>query len=140
MFKDAMETARDSGNSELAEQLLRYFVESDSKECFAACLHTCYDLIRPDIALELAWRRGMTDFAMPYLVQVLREYTSRIDALDKKTQRKEEEEEKQKSAPNDWTPDYMSMGGMMPGMGNLAIMGGPAPMAPMGGPGMFPST
>merc|ERR1719203_897047 len=31
MFKDAMETARDSGNAELAEQLLRYFVESESK-------------------------------------------------------------------------------------------------------------
>merc|ERR1719491_2200115 len=138
MFKDAMETARDSGNSELAEQLLRYFVENDSKECFAACLYTCYDLIRPDIALELAWRKGMTDFAMPYLVQVLREYTSRIDALDKKTQRKEEEEEKQKSAPNDYAPDVFSMGmpGMMPGMGNLAIMGGPAPMQPQG---MFPT-
>jgi len=137
MFKDAMETARDSGNADLAEQLLRYFVEQDSKECFAACLYTCYDLIRPDVAMELAWRKNMTDFAMPYLVQVLREYTSRIDALDKKTQKKEEEEERQKSAPNDWTPDYMAMGGMMPGMGNLAIMGGPAPMA---APSMFPAT
>mmetsp|Transcript_27457 Transcript_27457/g.48733 ORF Transcript_27457/g.48733 Transcript_27457/m.48733 type:complete len:1718 (-) Transcript_27457:73-5226(-) len=137
MFKDAMETARDSGNADLAEQLLRYFVDQDSKECFAACLYTCYDLIRPDVAMELAWRKNMTDFAMPYLVQVLREYTSRIDALDKKTQKKEEEEERQKSAPNDWTPDYMAMGGMMPGMGNLAIMGGPAPMA---APSMFPAT
>lgn len=136
MFKDCMETARDSGNADLAEQLLRYFVDQESKECFAACLYTCYDLIRPDVAMELAWRKNMTDFAMPYLIQVLREYTSRIDALDKKTQKKEEEEERQKSAPNDWTPDYMAMGGMMPGMGNLAIMGGPAPMAQ---PSMFPT-
>lgn len=40
------------------------------KECFASCLFTCYDLIRPDIALELAWMNNMIDFAFPYLLQV----------------------------------------------------------------------
>lgn len=131
MYKDAMETARDSGNLELAETLLRFFVDSDMKECFAACLYTCYDLIRPDVALELAWRKGMMDFGMPYLIQVLREYTGRIDALDKKTQKREEAEEKQKSAPNDFVADYVmpSMVGNLGGMGNLALMG-PAPMQP----------
>merc|ERR1719446_1265861 len=74
MYKDAMETAFESGNAELAESLLRYFVDSDMKECFAACLYTCYDLIRPDVALELAWRKNMLDFAMPFLIQTLREY------------------------------------------------------------------
>jgi len=152
IFKDAMETARDSGNQELAENLLRYFVDQDLKECFAACLYTCYDIIHADVALELAWRRGHLDFAMPYLIQVLREYTGRVDALDRKTQKKEEAEEKNKSAPNDYVPDYMlpNMSGMpgMPGMGNLAIMGPSVPaqsgfpqqgMQPMGGmPGMMP--
>merc|ERR1711870_30151 len=125
------ETARDSDNSDLAESLLRYFCEIESKECFAACLYTCYDLIRPDVALELAWRNNMLDFAMPYLVQTLREYTGRIDALDKKTQKKEEAEEKQKSASNDYVPDYMPpmMGGNMPGFGHLALTGGAPPMA-----------
>merc|ERR1712070_1052066 len=115
-----METVRDSGNPELAESLLRFFVDSDSKECFAAALYTCYDLVKPDVALELAWRKNMMDFAMPFLIQVMREYTSRIDALDRKTQKKEEAEEKQKSASNDYVPDYMMpamMGGAMPGMG-----------------------
>mmetsp|Transcript_108621 Transcript_108621/g.188021 ORF Transcript_108621/g.188021 Transcript_108621/m.188021 type:complete len:1721 (-) Transcript_108621:142-5304(-) len=137
MFKDAMETARDSNLPDLVESLLRYFVEAESKECFAACLYTCYDLVKPDVALELAWRKGMLDFAMPYLVQVLREYTSRIDALDKKTQKKEEEEEKRKSAPNDLAPDPYMMPVMpgMPGLNNLAIMG-PSPVSPGG---MFPS-
>ncbi|CAK0870946.1 unnamed protein product, partial [Prorocentrum cordatum] len=69
MYRDAMETARDSGNEDAAEVLLRGFVESGSKECFAACLYTCYDLVRPDVALELAWRNGMMDFCMPYLIQ-----------------------------------------------------------------------
>lgn len=128
MFKDAMETARDSDNQELAESLLRYFVEVDNKACFAACCYSCYDLIRPDMVLELAWRKGMLDMAMPYLIQTLREYTSRIDALDKKTQKKEEAEEKQKSASNDFVPDYLMppMMGGPGGFGNLAIMG-PSP-------------
>merc|ERR1712087_321213 len=130
MYKDAMETAFESGNAELAESLLRYFVDNDMRECFAACLYTCYDLVRPDVGLELAWRKNMLDFAMPFLIQTLREYTSRIDALDKKTQKKEEAEQKEKSASNDLAPDYMMpamMAGIAPGFGNLAITG-PAPM------------
>jgi len=138
MYKDAMETARDSGNAELVEQLLRFFVEADMSECFCACLYTCYDFVRPDVALELAWRKNMLDFAMPYLIQVVKEYTSRIDGLDKKTIKKEEEEEKSKSAPNDYVPDYMMPammpGGGMPGIGNLAIMGPQAmPQQQLGG-------
>lgn len=131
MYKDVMETARDSGNQELAENTLRHFVDDGNQACFAACLYTCYDLIRPDVALELGWRKGMTDFAMPYLIQVLRDYTGRIDALDKKTQKKEEDDEKNKSASNDYVPDYM-MPPMMPGMGNLMLTGGPT-MQPAGG-------
>jgi len=40
------------------------------KECFASCLFVCYDIIRPDVALELAWMNNMIDFAFPYLLQV----------------------------------------------------------------------
>jgi len=136
MYKDAMETARDSGDKDLAEILLRFFVDNGLKECFAACLYSCYDLIAPDIAMELAWRKGMMDFAMPYMIQVLKEYTGRIDALDKKTQKREEAEEKAKSAPNDFVADYVApmMGGpMAPGM--LAITGS-APMQPVPQMGM----
>eukprot|EP00933_Yihiella_yeosuensis_P029624 TRINITY_DN23254_c0_g2_i2.p1 TRINITY_DN23254_c0_g2~~TRINITY_DN23254_c0_g2_i2.p1 ORF type:complete len:1724 (+),score=416.69 TRINITY_DN23254_c0_g2_i2:72-5243(+) len=134
MYKDCMETAFESGKEDLAESLLKYFLEIDNKECFAACLYTCYDLIRPDVALELAWRNRCTDYCMPYLIQVMREYTDRVNALDKKTQKKEEEEEKAKSAPNDYVPDYVP--GMMPGLsgfGNLALTGGPAAMGGMQG-------
>jgi len=150
MYKDCMDSAMASGNQDLAEGLLKYFVEKDMKECFAACLYTCYDLIRPDIALELAWKSRNMDFAMPYLIQVMREYTDRVNALDKKTQKKEEEEEKQKSAPNDYVPDYMmpTMGPGLTGFGNLALTSGPASMPMMGNamnmgmqqqPGMQPS-
>merc|ERR1712232_336414 len=86
---------------------------------------------------ELAWRKNMLDYAMPYLIQVLREYTGRIDALDKKTLKKEEEEEKQKSAPNDYVPDYMMptmMPGGMPGLGGMAMLGNAPMQAPQGFP------
>jgi len=139
MYKDAMETARDSGNAELCEGLLRFFVEQGLKECFAACLFTCYEHTAPDVALELAWRHGHLDFAMPYLIQTLREYTGRIDALDKKTQKKEEAEEKSKSAPNDYDPGFMMPVGMpgMPGLGQLALGNAPMQQPTMMQPGMM---
>jgi clathrin heavy chain len=46
------------------------FVMQGKKECFASCLFICYDLIRLDVALELAWMNNMMDFAFPYLLQV----------------------------------------------------------------------
>lgn len=105
VYKDAMETASQSGDRELAEELLVYFIDQvetsheicflplcmeiifvvfsgadgkitfllliqGKKECFASCLFVCYDLIRPDVALELAWLNNMIDFAFPYLLQV----------------------------------------------------------------------
>jgi clathrin heavy chain len=67
MYKDAIDTAAESKDVDLAEELLRFFVSVQDRPCFTATLHTCYDLIRPDVVLELAWRNGYNDFAMPYL-------------------------------------------------------------------------
>lgn len=53
VMQDAMETAAQSGDAEIAEELLKFFVEQKERECFAACLFTCYDLIKPDVALEV---------------------------------------------------------------------------------------
>lgn len=44
--------------------------KQQDRECFAAVLFTCYELIRPDVALELAWRNNYYDFFMPYIIQV----------------------------------------------------------------------
>jgi clathrin heavy chain len=67
------------------------------KECFASCLFICYDLIRPDVALELAWMNNMVDFAFPYLLQFIREYTSKVDDLVKdKIESQNEERAKEK--------------------------------------------
>ncbi|RIB01129.1 hypothetical protein C2G38_2231780 [Gigaspora rosea] len=75
LFKDAIETASESRSKEVVE-LLEYFVQIGNK-CFTACLYTCYDLARPDMVLELAWRYCLSDFAMPYLIQVMRKFSTK---------------------------------------------------------------
>ena len=70
LYKDAMQTAATSQDPELVEELLRFFVEVEAKECFAACLFTCYEFVKADVVMELAWRNNILDYAMPYLIQV----------------------------------------------------------------------
>lgn len=77
-LQDAMQYASESKDIELAEELLAWFLKEDKKECFAACLFTCYDLLRPDVVLETAWRHNIMDFSMPYFIQVMREYLSKV--------------------------------------------------------------
>eukprot|EP00210_Caulerpa_lentillifera_P001245 g1201.t1 len=81
LYKDAMETAAQSTDPELAEQLLRFFVQEQEYSCFAAMLYTCYDLIKPDVAMEVAWMNGLTQLAMPFMIQTMREQSSKIDML-----------------------------------------------------------
>ena len=61
-----------SDDREIAEDLLRFFVDEGQRECFAACLYTCYDLVKPDVALEVAWTNGLMDSVMPFLIQTLK--------------------------------------------------------------------
>ena len=70
--------AAESRNCATAEDLIHWFLEIGNNECFAACLFMCYDLLSPDVVLELAWRHNLTDFAMPYMVQVLKEYIDKV--------------------------------------------------------------
>jgi clathrin heavy chain len=82
LYHDSMKTAADSDDPEVAEQLLSYFAtELQDKEAFAACLFVCYHLVRPDVALELAWRNKMVDQAFPFIIQFVREYTEKVNAL-----------------------------------------------------------
>eukprot|EP00300_Choanocystis_sp_HF-7_P012875 c18072_g1_i1.p1 GENE.c18072_g1_i1~~c18072_g1_i1.p1 ORF type:complete len:1681 (+),score=581.77 c18072_g1_i1:338-5044(+) len=97
LYKDAMETTAASNNSDLAESLLRFFVEIESKECFAACLYHCYPLIRADVVMELAWRFNLMNLAMPFMIQTVRNLTDRVGALE---QTNNELKEKVSSAPS----------------------------------------
>jgi clathrin heavy chain len=78
MYKDAIETAAESDSVEISESLLKFFVEVADKECFCATLYTCYSRVRADVVMELAWRNGLMDFAMPYLVQYVRDLTEKV--------------------------------------------------------------
>lgn len=79
--QDAMLYAAESKDAELAETLLQWFLEEGRKECFTACLFASYDLLHPDVVLELAWRHNIMDFAMPYFIQVMREYLTKVSVV-----------------------------------------------------------
>lgn len=102
LYKDSMETAAESRDQDVAEELLQFFVEKGLKESFAACLYTCYDLLRADIVMELAWRNGWMDYAMPFMIQTTRELMNKVEILEKaniERTEKEELKEKQEIAP-----------------------------------------
>lgn len=98
-----METAAESKDPQIVENLLSYFVQIGSKEWFTSCLYICYEWIKPDIVLELAWRHDMMDFAMPFMIQFLRESSTRIEELEKiniaRSKREEERERQGLDAP-----------------------------------------
>ncbi|KAF5915646.1 hypothetical protein HPG69_015266 [Diceros bicornis minor] len=73
-----MQHAAESQDAKLAEKLLQWFLEEGKQDCFAASLFACYDLLPPDVVLELAWRHNLVDLAMPYFIQVMREYLSKV--------------------------------------------------------------
>jgi clathrin heavy chain len=136
MWADAMQTTAESLDQKEAEKLLTFFVETKRRECFAACLFTCYELIRPDVVLELAWRNKLMNFAMPYMIQCVREFSTKLNSVNtkvddvKKTSEEKDEEERkaeeQRNAQGFVTPGYNPMmaplslpapPGMMPAMG-----------------------
>jgi clathrin heavy chain len=123
MFKDAIDTAAESGDADLVEDLLRFFVNTNDKAGFSACLFTCYDLVRPDVAVELAWRNGYTDHAMPYVIQYLRHLHDKINTIETRTAPPPEPEAEE----NDGSAGAgLIMGGLIMGQDTLMIgNGGP---------------
>ncbi|XP_078181604.1 clathrin heavy chain 1 isoform X1 [Carex rostrata] len=147
MYKDCMETCSQSGIADLCEDLLVYFIEQGKKECFASCLFICYDLIRPDVALELAWFNGMIDFAFPYLLQFIREYSGKVDDLIKekieaqKEVKAKEQEEKDMVAQQNMYAQLLPLAlpaPPVPGMAGPSGMPGMGMPPPMPGMGMPP--
>jgi clathrin heavy chain len=61
-------------------------------------LYTCYDLLKPDYVMEVSWRHGFSDIAMPFMIQVMHEYVGKVDLLEKTLKErgvKDDEKEKQ---------------------------------------------
>ena len=78
LFKDAITTAAASNSTEVTEELLTYFVVIGNRECFAAMLYVCFDLLRPDVVMDLSWQHGLNDFYMPYKIQSERSLTEKV--------------------------------------------------------------
>jgi len=124
MYKDAIDTASESADADVAEDLLRFFVSVHDKACFAACLFTCYDLVRPDVAIELAWRNGYTDFVMPYVIQYIRHLHDKVKVLEERTA--PAAEDKSSEEANSAAAAGLIMGGLMMGNETLMIANGSA--------------
>ena len=73
-----MVTAATSASVEVTEELLSYFVDIGNKECFAAMLYVCFDLLREDVVEELSWQHGLNDFYMPYRIQSQRSLVEKV--------------------------------------------------------------
>lgn len=73
-----MVTAATSATPEVAEDLLGYFVDIGNKECFAAMLYVCFDLLSQDVVEELSWQHGLNDFYMPYKIQNSRTLVDKV--------------------------------------------------------------
>ncbi|CAG1995618.1 unnamed protein product, partial [Fusarium graminearum] len=134
LYKDAIETSALSAKVDIVSDLLQYFVDIGHRECYTGMLYACYDLIRPDLVLELSWRHGLMDFSMPYMINMLAQQTKDLAALKADNEaRKAKEQEKEKTDDN--TPIL--------GASRLMITAGPGGMgsapspAPYGQPNGF---
>ncbi|KAI8996350.1 clathrin heavy chain [Trametes punicea] len=134
LYKDAIITAASSDSVEIAEDLLSYFVDIGNKECFAATLYCCFDLLRADIVEELSWQHGLNDFYMPYKIQRTRTMVEKIAALEKEVKersKKDAEKEQQEAEAPILQP---GLGGrLMITQGNgFPAQAPPPPMMPNG--------
>lgn len=66
-------------------------------------LYACYDLIRPDVILEMSWRHGLNDFTMPYMINMLSQQVKTIELLKKDNEERKAKEQSQKK-DDDNTP------------------------------------
>lgn len=146
MFKDAIAAAAQSESQEIAEDLLTFFVRTNNKAGYTSCLYTCYELIRPDLALEFGWRNNLMEFTYPFLIQSYRHQTEKVNSLESRLSKLEanekSREEKEQSGSGFDKPIQPDLAGPY-GNRNVAttvnITGVPAlPMAPslMVPPGM----
>lgn len=134
LFQDAMETVAESKDPALAEDLMRSIMEMEDKELFAAMLYTCYELIKPDVALEVAWRSDLIEFVMPYFIQFTKDLSTRVETVQKSTDDIKKKDEKAQKEKLD-QPLAMNVEMMFPTMNQGPAMPALMPSQPMGGMG-----
>ncbi|OSX64178.1 hypothetical protein POSPLADRAFT_1065482 [Postia placenta MAD-698-R-SB12] len=134
LYKDAVVTAATSASTEVAEELLSYFVDIGNKECFAATLYTCFDLLRSDVVEETSWQHGLNDFYMPYKIQISRTMVDKVSALEKRVEelsKKDSQKEQQEAEAPIINPGLIG-NRLMLTAGNGFPSQAPPPMMPNG--------
>jgi clathrin heavy chain len=58
-------------------------------------LYSCYDLLKPDVVLEMAWRNGLHDFTMPFMINMLSQQTATIESLKRDNEERKAREASQ---------------------------------------------
>jgi len=127
MWKDCIDTANESSDPEIIENLLRFFCEASEKECFGAALYTCFAHVSPDVALELGWINGYHNYVMPFLIQTFRRTHQRLDVLEVRTAPPKDEDTNQDAIAG----TYGNLGGF--GSGVLMLENGGGLGGAMGG-------
>jgi clathrin heavy chain len=130
MWKDCIDTAQESADTDIIESLLRFFCSTSEKECFCAALYTCFSHISPDVVLELGWLNGYHNFVMPFFIQNFRQTHKRLKELETRTAPPKEETSMQDGI----AATYGNLSGF--GTGVLMIENGMGGMGGMGMPGM----
>lgn len=109
-------------------------------------LYACYDLIRPDVILEISWRNNLNDFTMvcflihlyswttltdlqPYMINFLAQQAATIELLKKDNEERKAREASQQKKEED-TPILGS---------RLMLTQGPMGSAPSPGPYQQPN-
>lgn len=133
MYRDAIETAQESGKAEYAEDLLKFFVEKGEKEFFTVTLYTCYELLKPDVVLEYAWRYGLYEFCMPYIIQLVKEVNSAVGNVQQKLETREQKEEKEAQQQMNQPLNDFGYNIPMAGLGAPMLMGPDMGLGGMGG-------
>lgn len=109
LYKDAIDVVNASKDQELTESLAEYFLQNGLKEGFTATLYTCFQYLRPDIALELAWLYDVMDYAMPFMIQTVKEVGQRVIGLEEENEDRRDQEAKERKEIEDEINDDPSV-------------------------------
>ncbi len=60
-------------------------------------LYACYDLIPLNVVMELAWRHGLHDFTMPFMINFMSQQAKTIEELRKDNEDRKAREAKERT-------------------------------------------
>ncbi|CCW66995.1 unnamed protein product [Phytomonas sp. Hart1] len=134
LYQYAIDTSCESCDASLVEGLLDYFVE-DHPEFFVSCLYTCYEILDPTVVIEKAWRHQRVDIAMPYLIQTMQFFMTKIHRLERVLSNEHDaaREVARRLGPAEDANRPLMIETTAPGLGHAA----PPPMNIYANPGQF---